>query len=1836
MREDSREHSALHWVKKELDALLVEARVALEAYLEDSAQTDRVQETRARLRQVEGTLQMVELYGAAMLAREMEALTTALEDDTVTSRDEAFEVLMRAILQLPDYLEHIQTGHRDIPIVLLPLLNDLRTIRKAGLLSENVLFFPDLAEGDALPGQSAAEPQEDVREWARTHRHHYQRGLLALLRGQNAKAGLHRMDRVISGLRRNAREASVRRLFAIAAAVTEALTDEGLEPGAAVKQLLGTLDRQIRTLIDQGEQAMADRIPEELVRNLLYYVARARSDGEQVRAIQQAYRLNELVPDEADLEAALEGLRAPNQELMSAVAKVIREDLADVKDSLDVFMHTGGRRGADLDPLVEKLHGIADTLAMLGMTEPREIALREAEILAAIARGESEADEQVLMQAAAEMLNVEAAIGSAVAGEAGREPEPAAGRLPPRLGGLSPTDSRPVLGALIREALADMNRAKEAIITFSQDPTHVQSLDEVPGHLDGIAGALSILNLDDGVALLEGVRDYLRNTLMSGGQPATDETLSTLADAITAVECYLEDLDSGQGDPDAMIELGRSALARLGVEGMTDEATEALFPDLSEVPQAPEEPADLDETLLAEGELELLDLEPPETTPEEVEPETVLTDTGDEDRTLVTPGRLPEEQEDWPPSFLGESDVTPEEIPEEPLPEWEDQTLRLEPLEPLESEPESEPEPEPEPETTSETTGDEVYGTESLAVFAGEPDDDILEIFLEEAAEELERLQTWLPRWQANPQDEEALTTMRRSYHTLKGSGRLVGAELLGEFAWANENLINRVIDQAIPVDESVLSLAETSLTVLPQLVGQIRGEGGPDVNVHALMDRARRLASGQGDRSAPLPAVEPPGLMEHEPVPAASTDAEPDAETAMEPRMDPALFDIYRTETEQHLHTLEGLIAQGRREVEGLPISESLQRTVHTLNGSARAADVPEVSGVCSACERYLRAVGEDDNPRLPADSLDELEQMLTHVRVVLEALLQPAGSWVPDGAALEARFQALYEEALARQEEARQARSHDEGFAENEGADVEGADVEDADVEGAGEPDDELMDIFLEEASDILNEVDTTLERWGESLDDQELINEFQRQLHTLKGGARMAGITAIADLSHALESLMIAISEGEREAQSSMLDTVHQGVDRLTSMVERAQRGEPVPVAPELVAQLHDMRAGEPGPVLEPTPEPVQEEPEVPPPETSVPIPPPQPFMPEPEPAPATRAAAGGQEQVRVRADVLDNLVNFAGEVSIYHARMEQQITAFGFNLGELSQTIARLREQLRKLEMETEAQILFRHEQEQGEDAKWQEDFDPLELDRYSNIQQLSRALAESVNDLVSIQDLLSDQVRDSETLLQQQSRVSTELQEGLMHTRMVQFDTMAPRLRRIVRQTATELGKRVELDIEGEASELDRSVLERMVAPLEHMLRNAIAHGIEPPEKRLAQGKEPVGRILLRVSREGSEVVLQVRDDGAGIPLEMVREKVQRLGMVRDMASLSDHDLMQFILESGFSTADQVSQISGRGVGMDVVNSEIKQLGGVLAIDSTQGEGTIFTVRLPFTLAITQSLLVQTGEDVYAVPLSSIEGIVRMRARDLAALYAEQDPQYEYAGNQYEVKHLGALLDVSQPLLHNPDTMFPVLLVRSGDVRIALQVDNLQGSREVVIKSVGPQVAKVKGISGATILGDGRVVMILDIPALVRAGAGVQLVYHGDGQPGAEESRATIMVVDDSITIRKVTARALERHHYQVLTAKDGLDALALLQDTVPDLILLDIEMPRMDGFELATHVRNDVRLNHIPIIMITSRTGDKHRQRAMEIGVNHYLGKPYQETDLLNHIQGLLEAQGTR
>jgi chemosensory pili system protein ChpA (sensor histidine kinase/response regulator) len=458
----------------------------------------------------------------------------------------------------------------------------------------------------------------------------------------------------------------------------------------------------------------------------------------------------------------------------------------------------------------------------------------------------------------------------------------------------------------------------------------------------------------------------------------------------------------------------------------------------------------------------------------------------------------------------------------------------------------------------------------------------------------------------------------------------------------------------------------------------------------------------------------------------------------------------------------------------------------------------------------------------------------------------------------------------------------------------------------------------------------------------------------------------------------------------------------------------------------------------------------------------------------------------------------------------------------------------------------------------------------------------------------------------------------------MRTRMVPFDALVPRLRRVVRQAAGETGKNVQLKLDGAQGELDRNVLERMTAPLEHMLRNAVAHGLEAPADRKKNGKAEEGTIRIAVRREGSEVVLEVGDDGAGLNRSAIRKRAEERGLIRPEAVLADVDLDALIMEPGFSTADTVSRLAGRGVGMDVVASEVRQLGGALDIRSKKGEGTTFTLRLPQTLAVTQAVFVKIGETTYAVPIASVRGVGRV-SRDLLA---KDDATYAYGGETYGLHDLGTLLGHAAAKAEGQMQM-PLLLVRSGELRAAVSIDQVLGNREIVVKPVGPQVGSVPGIFGATIMGDGSVVVILDIAPLVRR----QAALPRDVAPApVQETRRVplVMVVDDSVTMRKVTGRVLERHNFEVATAKDGIDALERMDERVPDLMLLDIEMPRMDGYELATAMKADPRLRNVPIIMITSRTGEKHRQRAFDIGVERYLGKPYQEHELLRNVFDLL------
>ncbi|MEM7563091.1 MAG: Hpt domain-containing protein [Pseudomonadota bacterium] len=971
--------------------------------------------------------------------------------------------------------------------------------------------------------------------------------------------------------------------------------------------------------------------------------------------------------------------------------------------------------------------------------------------------------------------------------------------------------------------------------------------------------------------------------------------------------------------------------------------------------------------------------------------------------------------------------------------------------------------------------------------------------------------------------------------------------------------------------------------------------ETGEGVTPDPFVDMTRSQMPGEG-----VGESEPPAQVEERP-------------TSLS--FDPDLLIIYQQEVEQHLNTVNSVLDHAEQVQELVP-NENIYRALHTIHGASRTADISSIGELAGLLEKPLKSA-LSQNMALDHEIIALYRQGQRAIKDMTAELV--ATRQLPEiPQDLEVSLRALAEDF---EEHTVEIPEDDE---EPVGDFVDTLtmmnELQDSDQ------DNELLAIFIDEANELLEMSDNTLYEWSNQQTDESegydfsAVMELQRYLHTLKGGARMAELKEISDLSHEMESMFIAVIDGRVEKNTDLIELLRDCFDLLHKQVVEAEAGHAMSDSSQQVEILKNLRrGGAEEVVLETVDEGVDVDSE------DIDI----------VSENLTGESLAGverpsQDVIKVRSDLLDNLVNSAGEVSIYRARMEQQVAGLGSYLGELGQTISRLKGQLRNLEAETDAQIHFSHRAEESE----ADDFDPLEMDRYTMIQELSRSLGESVNDLSSLQNMLGEQVKDSETLLLQQSRVSTDLQDGLIKSRMVKFSGLLSRLRRLVRQSSQELGKKAELVIAGEENEVDNKVLDRMVAPLEHIIRNALSHGIETPVERVKKGKSETGKIVIDIVRDGSDIVIRVSDDGAGVNIEKVRSRAIQLGLLEKSQQVNDADLVQYILEPGFSTAEHVTQLSGRGVGMDVVDIEVKQLGGTLQIETTP-MGTSFVARLPFTLSINQAILVRTGDEMYAIPLINIEGITRLDNERMVDLYRQDSPELEYAGQSFALHQLAKLVGSGnqfRPSTENDKQA--VILSRAGDIRAALHVDEIIGNREIVVKTLGKQLSQVKGLSGASILADGSVVLILDVNGLMRntAVSSVRVVYQAEEAPSAK-MRNTVMVVDDSITMRRVASKLLERNDYEVVTAKDGVDALAQLQDAQPDVMLLDIEMPRMDGFELATHMQNEESFSKIPIIMITSRTGEKHRDRAFEIGVTNYMGKPYQEEELIDNIKSALDGR---
>jgi chemosensory pili system protein ChpA (sensor histidine kinase/response regulator) len=1776
----------LHLVAKELAVTLNDARASLEGYAERSDQRALLEKCADQLHSAHGALRLVEVYGAALLAEEMEHVTRYLlsSDNDQKRQVDGLDALMRAMVQLPTYLERVLSGGRDLALVLLPLLNDLRSVRGSPLLSEGTLLLLNLKSDQPAQPQSQRQGEQSisVAQWARRLRPRFQIGLLGYIRGERTVQNLEILAKVAEKLEQVATTQPVFQLWWVVGAILEAVRANGLEGSATLKRLLGQADRQIKALYELGEARYCEDPPVDLLNNLLYYVARASTGGGRIAAVRASFKLSELLPVDDSIEHERESLSAPSVKLMRTVAAAIKEDLSKVKDVLDIFVRRGGGRSDELMPQLELLKKISDTLGVLGLGELRQRVQDEISELANIVSDGRTPPEDSLIRVAGVLLSVEDSLDDQLVRLI--LPAAATDASPAELPADHDLEFRLVSEAVLRECIVNLARIKEAVSVAVQRPGDFspQGLDNVPQLLRGITAGLLMLGKGRAVELMDAIGTQVRRLIEPGASAPDALRLERVADAIVSIEYYMETLQSGRTDPWYMLDN-----AEMCIKTLADEA----------------------------------------------------------------PSRVPN-------IGISSSEAA--------------KTVKLDPA-----------------ETIALERNKRLHAATHPLVAVPDPepvDPQFLELFIEEAKEEITSIQSSFPQWDQNPMDLESLALMRRSFHTLKGSGRMVGARTIAEFGWSIENLLNRIIDKTLTRTPGMMTLLRNAVAALPQLVEQLEsGRQQAPVPVEALMARAFAYAdSRDAEQATAVLAPEDRGTVTEAPLapsPAPPPAAPAPVAAAAQPvAMDPVLHDIYSKETSSHLTEIREYLRKRTGQPAPHDLPETVYRAIHTLSGSSKMAEARHGIRITEPLNQVMRKVFDsghglsDLGLATLGEAVHALDNVVSHIN--------ESTAFFSDQPSLLGRLRSVEQEvdaAIARDAIDTSASAQVPALAVAPPLVVAppagavappAAPAEAPPAAPAEEFDDEIATIYSEEATELLEAAEASLTAWNKDRNDKERVAELQRQLHTLKGGARMAGISAMGDLSHELETLVIQIDGGSVAGDDHAHAVMQASLDELARMRDLVSNGTVPAGATALIAQIRNLaitgaeapsdaaatpapmaatpapapapRAAPSAPVATPPAPPVQglgAAGGAPPPRTPVrPRVPDEhapaaasedsvasleltgaPILPGREAAPAERV-----EMARVDAELLDTMLNNAGEVSIFRARLDQQVNSIDFNLAELARTVTRLKEQLRGLEIETEAQVLNRHQDVEPRRS----DFDPLELDRYSALQQYSRALAETSGDVASIQGLLETLTREAQNLLTQQSRVITELQNSLMRTRMVPFQRHVQRLTRLVRQTANDTGKRAELVVQGAAAELDRQMLERMIPPLEHMLRNAVVHGIETQERRAALGKPDVGRISISLERDGAEVAIVVADDGAGISVKLIREKAVALGLTDPQAKLTDEESLQLILEPGFSTAGHVTQAAGRGVGMDVVATEVKKLGGGLFIDTNPGKGSRFTIRLPFTLAISQALIVRVAEEAYALPLATVEGVVRL-PRNIVARHLGKDAlPFEYGGQKYRFQHLGAFVGLGTARLPEADVSISVVLVRAGEHSTALVTDELVGSREIVVKSLGPQISGIRGIAGATILGDGRIVIILDMGSLVRSEWRARptetvVLDHRD-------RRTFALVVDDSITVRRVTQRLLERNGMRVLTAKDGVDAVSLLQENLPDIILLDIEMPRMDGYEVAAHVRNDQRLKHIPIVMITSRVSEKHRARAIELGVDDYLGKPYQESQLLDAIEPLV------
>ncbi len=1991
---DNFDTGPLSWVMGEIREALGRSKAALhEATTQDAdAQLTSMRHAKTYLHQAHGALQIVDVDGVAIITETVEDLLDRVDSGQLPLTQSLAQAIDGGYQALVEYLEELLSGMPHQPVRLFPYYRALLEARGAERIHPADLFFPNLAIRPQLPAADIpnAKPADYIGL-----RQQFEKALLPFLKSSEQTAELTNaaaMRDIVDKIERMQSNPQARCFWWVMHGLAEAVAAGQIQNEIYVKQLFARINLQIRRLC-QGSSSIAER----LLRDALFFIAKAKNPSARAQQIRQAYQLDGLVPADYDRK------RYGQVDVDALVAA--KDKLAQAKN---MWNRIAGGDVSVAESFEHEMRMLADVASRLN-SPPLTKLLRE---LKGIARHAARAPggDMLGLEMATSLLFVENSLNhiGRLSDNFAERADALTARLLAVVAGDAPAQSaqwlddmsreaqqRQTMTALAGEMQNSLRQVEKMLDEYFRDPAQRQPLTQLDKALYQIEGALAVLDQHDAMRTIQHTRTAVQKFIAADDEEAPDSAqFQQVAQNVGALSFFIETLqhsadgarkrfsfDEGRGVFEANLleknlpsaqtpESHEVSSSSFDIANSASHASglPALATVEDELADHQRRSAELAMSLTAEPGNHALQEQLKESL-EQIRLEATLIDNPEvTDRAQAGIDILA--RPDFSASSQALNEIITATIPVQP---------------------------------SAQTLLPVVAPVTDEAI-----DAELLEIFLSEAEEVLAAVRQTLPESRSEPHNQEHLTTLRRSFHTLKGSGRMVGLVAFGEAAWSIEQVLNLRLSESRGGDPELYALLDKAAELLGAWVLDLQEHGRSERTPYTLVNAAARVKAGgnfvfeanaaeessgnlsvappvdaasgstvsdakpadsvaefampldvsdHGELQSDMPAASKiiqaefndsldelntsPALPEVEEIQLSDADlalfgaTEPSipaaapqqvsvdfvAEESPAEQIAPVaeiigfpgthvsdarhndnvkrigdleisvpLHNIYLAETDELVRLLAHDLAEWRHEPER-QVNIQAVHAAHSLAGSSATVGFTVLQEVAHALELLLQSLARKPVRLLPHD-FDTLEQSTERLKLMLQKFaLGEMPTYEPEYARLLASLQqdiearvdarsgnhsASWQEFLGAGSNS-DTRAHDEPRAEaispaftpdiiavvsGEKSDAEtsgslAASTEitdsipfaepvftsenDATTDTALVPKDELdadlLPVFVEEGRDMLPQMGAVLRAWQEQPENVGSPQSMLRLLHTLKGSARMAGAMGLGQDLHEMETrienlmrlgspsslafedllvrydhalhLFEVLQNPQAARQMSGVTAVHDE-DNSSASIDGAKipAAEHDPVVPAPLVPLQSSRLA------------------------TVKVPSATPAAPAP--------------LVRVRADILDRLVNQAGEVSISRSKLETEVGTLRQSLSELTENVSRLRDQLREIEMQAETQITSRMA------ASADREFDPLEFDRFTRLQELTRMMAESVNDVGSVHQNLSRTLDSAAGDLTVQARLTRDLQQDLMRVRMVQFASISERLFRVTRQAAKEVDKRVNLDIRGSAVEIDRGVLEKMTGPFEHLLRNAIVHGIESRDARRAAGKAEIGELLVEIRQEGNEVVIQFSDDGQGLSLGRIRDKAKLLGLLPDDREMSDDEVSDLIFHPGFSTAEQVTELAGRGVGMDVVRSEAAALGGRVSTWSEPGKGTHFTIHLPLTLAVTQVVLLSTGGKTYAVPSVLVEQVQQLKTNALAAAYNEGTVVWQ--GQRVPMWYLPTLLgdSATSPVSQHYS---PLMILKSGNDRVAIHVDEIVGNREVVVKNIGPQLARMIGIAGATVLGSGDIVLILNpVPLAQRAahenvrapritpsdapstmGAVAEMAAREPAVPQADpvqglRTQNIVMVVDDSLTVRRVTQRLLTREGYQVVLAKDGVDALEHLQSVTPDVMLVDIEMPRMDGFDLTRNMRDDERTRNIPIIMITSRTAAKHRNYALELGVNEYLGKPYQEDQLLALIAGFV------